>query len=116
MAQPSREDCINSCQECYSACFEAVNYCLQKGGKHADPTHIRLLLDCADVCQFCAGAMLRHTELYQAFCTASAEACERCAESCEKFPDDEQMKKCAEICRSCADDCRSMGGGSKTAA
>ena len=43
--------CDELCLECYRTCLETVAYCLQKGGHYADAGHIRLLLDCADICQ-----------------------------------------------------------------
>lgn len=53
MQQLSQEmqDCIQNCLECHSICANTVSYCLQKGGRHAEAAHIRLMLDCAEICQ-----------------------------------------------------------------
>jgi hypothetical protein len=100
--------CIEECLSCYQICLETVTHCLQKGGKHAEASHIRLLLDCTDICQTSANFMIRGSDLHTRTCAVCAEVCERCAESCEQFGDDEKMKACAEACRRCAESCRRM--------
>jgi hypothetical protein len=102
------ETCIERCTECHRVCLETVQHCLKLGGEHAAPAHIRLLLDCADICRTSAGFMIRDSDMHGYTCAACAAICERCAQDCERFPDDEQMKRCAEICRACAESCREM--------
>jgi hypothetical protein len=101
------QHCIDICQECHSVCLETVIHCLQMGGEHAEPNHIRLLLDCAEICQTSANFMLRGSDLHGLTCATCAEVCDRCAEDCERF-DDAQMKRCAETCHRCAESCREM--------
>jgi hypothetical protein len=101
--------CIEHCTNCHAICVETAQHCLQMGGKHADPNHIRALLDCAQICQTSADFMLRGSELHGRTCGVCAEACERCAADCERLADgDELMLRCAEACRACAASCRSM--------
>jgi len=51
--------CLKHCQRCHSTCLEmAATYCLEMGGKHAEPAHLRLMLDCAQICQTSADFML----------------------------------------------------------
>jgi len=102
------QNCINECQSCHSVCVQTVAHCLQMGGKHAEPSHIRLLEDCAQICQTSADFMLRGSDLHGQTCGACAVICERCADDCGKFTDDEIMQHCAQICRSCAESCREM--------
>jgi len=104
----SLQQCIEECEHCHHVCLETVTHCLQTGGKHAEAAHIRLLLDCAEICQTSANFMLRGSDLHTRTCAACAEVCERCAESCERFGDDDKMKACAEVCRRCAASCRAM--------
>ena len=101
-------ECITDCQSCGAICLETVTHCLQMGGPHAEVTHIRTLLDCADICQTAANFMLRGSDLHTRTCAVCSEACERCAASCERFADDEMMQQCARVCRQCATSCRSM--------
>lgn len=101
-------ECIERCSDCHDVCLETETYCLQQGGKHADPDHIRTLLDCAQACDTSRDFMLRGSALHNATCGVCAEACERCATSCEQMGDDEQMRRCAEECRRCAETCRAM--------
>lgn len=78
------------------------------GEDHAESTHIRLLLDCAEICQTSANFMLCMSDFHGQVCGICADVCEHCAEDCERFADDKMMQKCAEICRSCAQSCREM--------
>ncbi|HXG67920.1 MAG TPA: four-helix bundle copper-binding protein [Blastocatellia bacterium] len=100
--------CIENCLDCHRICLETVAYCLQMGGKHAEAAHIRLLLDCAEICQTSANFMMRGSNLHGYVCGVCAVICERCAESCERMGDDERMRVCAQECRTCADSCRQM--------
>jgi len=100
--------CIQNCAECHNICVETAAHCLMMGGKHVEAQHIRLLLDCADICRTSADFMLRGSDLHPKVCGVCAEICERCAASCEQFRDDALMKQCAEVCRRCAGSCREM--------
>jgi hypothetical protein len=100
--------CIRECMNCHAVCLETVTHCLEVGGKHAEVSHIRLLLDCADICQTSADYMLRGSDLHGRTCAVCAEVCERCAASCARMGDDAQMQACAEACRTCAESCQQM--------
>lgn len=104
------QDCIQACQACHNICVETTQHCLQMGGEHTRPEHIRLMLDCAEICQTSANFMLRGSALHAYTCGACAEVCERCAQDCARFTDDPTMQRCAEACRSCARSCRDMAG------
>jgi hypothetical protein len=101
-------NCIRECQSCHGICLETVTHCLEMGGQHAEPAHIRLLLDCADICQTSADFMLRSSDLHTRTCGICAEVCQRCADDCERFGNDSVMQQCATACRNCATACREM--------
>ena len=114
MSQPMSSEmrnCIQDCQRCQSVCLETVMHCLRIGGEHAKPGHIRLLLDCAEICETSANFMLRSSDLHTLTCGVCAEVCERCAEDCARFVDDLMMQGCAQACRKCAASCREMASG-----
>jgi hypothetical protein len=102
------QTCITNCTDCHRICLETITYCLQKGGKHAGADHIRLMMDCVQICATSADFMIRGSELHRLTCGACVEICTRCAEDCEQMADDARMKRCAEMCRRCADSCREM--------
>lgn len=102
------ENCINSCLECYRVCTETLPYCLGKGGRHVEPEHITLLLNCGRICQVSAEFMLTNSLFQTQTCGTCAEVCEQCATNCDRMRDDSQMKRCAESCRSCAESCKQM--------
>jgi hypothetical protein len=102
------QTCIENCQSCHASCLATSAYCLEKGGRHAEPGHLRLLLDCANICATSADFMLRRSNLHTLTCGVCAKICERCAEACERMGDDATMRSCAEACRRCAETCREM--------
>lgn len=108
--------CIENCLKCHSICMETVNHCLQKGEEHANADHIKILLDCAQICQTSADFMLRTSALHPDICAICEEACKRCADNCKKIGnDDDLMMRCAEICRKCAESCGQMAKHRKVA-
>ena len=75
----------------------------------AETAHLRLLLDCADICQTSADFMLRGSEKHALTCGTCVEICVACAEKCEPIgKEDSMMKNCAEVCRNCAESCKHM--------
>jgi len=102
------QECISDCQECGSICQETINYCLQMGGKHVEANHLRLLIDCAEICQASQNSMLHRSQFEGAICGVCAQVCQHCAESCAEFTGDSQMQACAASCRRCAASCRRM--------
>ena len=105
------EECIENCNECHRICLETMEYCLLKGGKHADAARIGLLGDCAQICQTSADFMIRGSRLHQQICAACAQVCQRCADDCASLgAEDEQMQECAEQCVICEESCAEMAG------
>jgi hypothetical protein len=111
MNQQMRQ-CIQECLQCYQTCkHEAMNHCLETGGKHVEPTHFRLMMNCAEICRTAADFMLGNSQLHARICAACAEVCDACAQSCEQVGD---MDECVQACRRCAESCRQMAGGTTT--
>jgi hypothetical protein len=103
---PEVQECIRNCLDCYRACREmAMNQCLETGGRHVEPEHFRLMINCADICQTAADFMLSSSTLHPRICAACAEVCAACAQSCEDVGD---MDACVQVCRKCAASCERM--------
>ena len=106
--QHSHAACIEACQHCFQTCLAAADgHCLEVAGDHAAPAHLRLMHDCADICQLSAAFMLRRSTFHPRTCALCAEVCIACAADCEALGD-EVMRECATICRRCAESCRVM--------
>jgi len=115
MQKNEMQSCINACWECRTLCIDTLfNHCLQQGGKHVAPEHIKVMTDCIQACQVAADFMMRGSSLHMVECSACAEVCDACADSCEKIGG-EMMLACAKACRLCADTCRAMGKAKKAA-
>lgn len=107
--------CIKLCQDCHALCTRTIRHCLDLGGRHARPEHIRLLVDCAQMCQINVDYMLRESLLHERVCGLCAEACKLCAENCAQLAgDDLMLKQCVDLCRRCGESCERMA--SKVAA
>ena len=98
--------CIQACLDCYRHCQQtALGVCLERGGRHAEPAHLRLMLDCAEVCRSAAALMLSESPFHADLCGLCAEVCEACAASCAHLDD---MQDCQHACEHCAETCRQM--------
>jgi hypothetical protein len=111
MTDHAMKACIDKSEKCHRVCVETARYCLDKGGRHAAPEQIGLLIDCAEICQTTANFMLRGSSVHKTICGACAEICDRCAESCESIGDDTRLQECAKACRDCAESCRNLAKG-----
>jgi hypothetical protein len=108
---PEMRECIRECTNCHDVCLSLIGHCLEKGGEHAQPDHVGLLQDCAQICQTSADFMLRGSQYHHQTCGVCAEVCDACAADCERIGgDDAEMRRCAEACRRCAESCRRMAG------
>jgi hypothetical protein len=104
--------CIDACVVCHAVCTEAIAQSLERGGEQSAFPHVRLLLDCAEICQVSANFLLRGSNLHVETCAVCADVCDRCAVECESMQQgDDLMRRCAEACRRCAETCRTMAGG-----
>ena len=100
------EACIEACKNCQRSCLEtAMTFCLVQGGKHVQPEHFRLMLNCSELCQTCANFMLSQSTMHAEVCAACATVCDACADSCEQIGD---MGECVRLCRDCARRCEAM--------
>jgi hypothetical protein len=107
-AETEIDRCIRNCADCARICLQTLtSYCLQEGQEHSEPDHVKLMLDCADICRTSADFMSRESDHHGIICGACAEVCTACAESCEEM-DDARMKQCAQVCRQCAESCKKM--------
>ena len=107
---PKVQRCIELCTQCHEACMETLSHCVRSG--HSSPSHLRILLDCAEICQTSANCLIRNSDVHRQVCAACAAACEACASSCRQFVADEEMKRCEEICRECAEACSEVASTS----
>lgn len=100
------EACIRACLDCYRTCFGMVmGHCLEAGGKHLEPGHVRLMVSCSEVCRASAHLMLGRTEHAKHICRECAEICRACADDCERVG---EMDACVAACRACAEACDRM--------
>lgn len=95
--------CIEDCEACHRMCLRmAMTHCLEQGGEHVEPGHLRAMIVCAEMCRTTAEAMLASYAYHEVLCEACARVCRKCAESCERIGD---MQDCVDACHRCAASC-----------
>lgn len=100
------QSCIDACNKCYQTCLQtAMNHCLDTGGRHVEPAHFRLMMNCAQICQTSVDLQLSGSAFCAKYCALCAEICEACADSCAAL---DEMGDCEKVCRECASSCRAM--------
>ena len=111
------DECIQNCLDCYRACLATVPHCLSRGGEHASPAHITMLLECAEICRTSAHMMIIGSTHHGEVCGLCATACERCSEECRMMGNgDTKMLDCADVCDRCARTCTGMANMAHTSA
>lgn len=100
------DPCIQACLDCYRTCQQtAATHCLELGGRHTEPNHFRLMLDCAEACRSAAALMLTNSPYHSRSCALCAEICRACEQSCREIGD---MDECVSACARCAASCEAM--------
>jgi hypothetical protein len=103
---PAMKACMDACHDCHVTCLNmAMNNCLEAGGRHAQPQHMKIMMDCAQICAVTIDFMARGSEHHQHICRECAEICRACATSCEAL---DGMEECAAACNRCAEECEKM--------
>ena len=98
--------CMDACQHCHVTCLSmTTQHCLQVGGAHAVPDHIKIMLDCAQICATSLDFMARGSDQHKLVCGICARICRACAESCRGL---DGMEECVAACERCADACEKM--------
>ncbi len=100
--------CIQNAVHCHLICKQLIQYSIQTGGIYAEPSHLRLLEDCSEICETTANLILRESDLMKELCLVCMRACERCAARCRRFPDNQRMTACAEACEQTANSCSAV--------
>lgn len=102
-------DCIALCAATQRACLAAIAHLLRGPRGAATWPAVAALMDCAELCQATAHAMIRESPAHAVFCKACADICERCVEQCRLLQPDKIMQHCIDQCTQCAKSCREMG-------
>lgn len=115
MIPENMQECIRQCWDCRHLCQDTLyRHCLPIGGPHVEEAHVKLMVDCIQICQAAADFMTRDSQMHMDVCRVCADICDACAKACERIGD-ESMMACAKACRACAESCRSMGKMKKAA-
>ncbi|ANQ84923.1 four-helix bundle copper-binding protein [Azoarcus olearius] len=103
---PEMSTCIEDCRACELVCLSmATGHCLEKGGRHTEPDHLRTMLVCARVCALAAEVMATGSSLHRQVCAVCADICDACISSCRDL---DEMDACIDACERCKNSCEAM--------
>lgn len=103
---PQITDCIKQCRLCQRICLNfATGHCLEMGGRHTEPEHLRTMLVCAQVCGLAADVMAMGSTLHRQVCAVCADVCDACIASCADL---DGMEACIHACERCKEGCEAM--------
>jgi hypothetical protein len=101
--------CIDECLNCGQACIRTIERRFELRGKNVHARQIRMLSDCAAICQTTAGFMLRGSPFHAPLCAVCAEVCSECERECRSIDDgDEVTRQCADACRRTTEACERL--------
>lgn len=101
---PDMRKGIEACQRCHNICLQtAMGHGLETGGSQVEAAHLRLMIDCAEICVACADFLLRGSHFHDQACQLCATICEACGLACEQAGG---MSDCVHACQRCAENCR----------
>lgn len=94
-------------QDCASMCHRTCGMLLNRPDAHLRRAQIKLLSDCATICEVCAKFVSGNSVLMKTICEYCAYVCEICGNECLKHTD-QDSQKCGQMCLNCARECRSL--------
>ncbi|BAC88360.1 four-helix bundle copper-binding protein [Gloeobacter violaceus] len=106
--QDQMQQCIDLCLKAHDLCLASAMRRIELGGEAAGLAPVRLLLDCAELCQTHANLMSRRSEYHARLSPICAAVCEQVAAHSEMAGDDPQFQACAEACRRAGESCQKM--------
>lgn len=101
------QNCIDACLDCASICNYCAGACTREENVKMMALCIQLDMECSVICYAAAQLMSVESDKAQQLCEICADICDKCANECSKH-ETEHCKKCAEACRECAKQCRQM--------
>lgn len=98
---------IRMLQDCAAMCCETWDILLNRSDVTMRKFQIKLLSDCASVCELCAKFIAENSVLIKSLCDYCAFVCEYCAKECLKH-NERESQMCGQMCLNCARDCRAF--------
>lgn len=105
-AAPSALTCLQACEQCHDTCRAAAFGISPAAAQELGADEVRLLLECAELCQLSANWQLAGSRNGGQICAVCAKVCRQCQERCAEI---DGMQPCAAACQRCAESCESMG-------
>lgn len=98
---------IQEFTRCSAVCYECLNAMLDEPDINDRKRCLKLLLECARMCEMSAFVMSLDGKFVKRHCELCAEMCDVCAQECALF-EDTCSCQCSKELRRCADACAEM--------
>ncbi len=80
--------CIYACGRCAQACYECLNACLNEQDANPRKNCIKILMECAKMCEMSVGLMAMNGQFAKDHCKLCATICDKCAQECKMVQDE----------------------------
>ncbi len=109
MSQTTAEIAKGNTKHCADVCQKTLDYCVKKGGKHAEASVTNSLKDCIQACKTAFDYLNRGSAGMQAkSCALAVQACNETAKTMDAFSGDNTMLACANECRKTVGNCEKL--------
>ncbi|MBP7861230.1 hypothetical protein KA183_06075 [bacterium] len=109
MSQTTSEIAKGNTKHCADVCQKTLDYCVKKGGKHAEASVTNSLKDCIQACKSAFDFLNRGSAGLQGkSCALAVQACNECAKTMDAFSGDNTMLACANECRKTVGNCEKL--------
>lgn len=93
--------------DCTNMCESMCSLLLSQPDVQSRTYQLRLLRDCADICNLTEKYMARNSPFIRETCNLCACICECCGNECFRFSD-QASQNCGQMCINCAQMCRAV--------
>lgn len=101
------DSCQAACLHCHEVCRKTAFDMSPAAAKEMNLDDIRMLFECAELCQLSANWQLSGSQYCRQICAVCAQVCRECESRCVGKID---MEECEYVCRRCAESCEAMAG------
>ncbi|MBP0600648.1 hypothetical protein J8I26_21220 [Herbaspirillum sp. LeCh32-8] len=99
------DSCQQACLHCHEVCRKIAFDVSAGAGQGMRLDDVRLLFECAELCQLSANWQLSGSQYCRQICAVCAQLCRECESRCAGKMN---MEECEYVCRRCAESCEAM--------
>ena len=102
------QKCVVDCSNAKNVGIQTLRYCLEQGGKFADPENLNKIQDCNELCNIVCSFLLRKSVMTKEMLKICQKACEDCSLFCQQFKEDKQLEACGKYANQASESCKHL--------